>query len=47
MYAAKRNGGNRIALAGAVYGAEEKDEIPFRPTVSEGDSELGAEPLGR
>jgi diguanylate cyclase (GGDEF)-like protein len=33
MYAAKRNGGNRIALAGAVGGTyESKDEIPFRPT---------------
>ena len=34
MYAAKRNGGNRIALAGAVdvaYDGESKDEIPFRP----------------
>jgi diguanylate cyclase (GGDEF)-like protein len=36
MYAAKRNGGNRIALAGAVDGAHDgdsKDEIPFRPRV--------------
>ncbi len=36
MYAAKRNGGNRIALAGALDGAhdgESKDEIPFRPKV--------------
>ena len=35
MYAAKRNGGNRIALAGAVDGARDgrgKNEIPLRPT---------------
>jgi diguanylate cyclase (GGDEF)-like protein len=47
MYAAKRNGGNRIALAGAVDGADGKGEIPFRPTVFDGDSELDAESLGR
>lgn len=47
MYAAKRNGGNRIALASSVYGAAGNDEIPFRPTVFDGDSEFGAEPLGR
>ena len=36
MYAAKRNGGNRIALAGAVNAAHhgaQQDEIPFLATA--------------
>ncbi len=50
MYAAKRNGGNRIALAGAIdgaYGVDHKGEIPFRPTAFDEGSEIGAESLGR
>lgn len=43
MYAAKRNGGNRIALAGAPNRAEpgqSRDEIPFRPRqLTEFDAE--------
>ncbi|WP_292975136.1 GGDEF domain-containing protein [Mycobacterium sp.] len=47
MYAAKRNGGNRIALAGAPNRAEpgqSRDEIPFRPGEL---TELDAESLER
>jgi diguanylate cyclase (GGDEF)-like protein len=47
MYAAKRNGGNRIALAGAAkdgYGGERPDDIPFRPKQLD-DGVLGADPL--
>jgi diguanylate cyclase (GGDEF)-like protein len=49
MYAAKRNGGNRIALSGAVGPAESRqlpDEIPFRPLELGNNSGLGAESLG-
>ncbi len=46
MYAAKRNGGNRIALAGAHPG-DQKDEIPFRPNRLAQDSELDAESPAR
>ncbi|WIM87795.1 GGDEF domain-containing protein [Candidatus Mycobacterium wuenschmannii] len=45
MYAAKRNGGNRIALAGAIDGVAQdgvKDEIPFRPTGLTEQTEIGA-----
>jgi hypothetical protein len=45
MYAAKRNGGNRIALAGAVDG-DTDHEIPFRPTSLKEQSEIDAESLG-
>jgi hypothetical protein len=45
MYAAKRDGGNRIALAGAVDGDAER-EIPFRPTVLKEQSEIDAKSLG-
>jgi len=50
MYAAKRNGGNRIALAGPVdgaHGGDRRAEMPFRPTAFGGDSEIDAESLGR
>lgn len=49
MYAAKRNGGNRIALSGAVDAAEADelpDEISFRPLELE-DPGRDAESLGR
>lgn len=49
MYAAKRNGGNRIALAGAVGAAHDghhQDEIPFRPTALKERSGLDANSLG-
>ena len=46
MYAAKRNGGNRIALAGAVDGADLKGEISFKTGTSGGDCEVDAESLG-
>jgi GGDEF domain-containing protein len=46
MYAAKRDGGNRIALAEAVDGDVER-EIPFRPTGVKDQSEIDAESLGR
>jgi diguanylate cyclase (GGDEF)-like protein len=49
MYAAKRNGGNRIALAGAVdgsYAGDDQGEIPFRPTVPKDPGEIDAEALG-
>jgi diguanylate cyclase (GGDEF)-like protein len=49
MYAAKRNGGNRIALAGAVDGAYDgnrKGEIPFLPAVSQDQAEIDAEAMG-
>jgi diguanylate cyclase (GGDEF)-like protein len=49
MYAAKRNGGNRIALSGAASDAESSqlgDEIPFRPLELDDNSGLGAEFLG-
>lgn len=45
MYAAKRNGGNRIALAGTVDGGPDghlKSEIPFRPTDFDDHSEVDA-----
>jgi diguanylate cyclase (GGDEF)-like protein len=45
MYAAKRDGGNRIALAGAVDGDAER-EIPFRPTVLKEQGEIDAKSLG-
>jgi hypothetical protein len=45
MYAAKRNGGNRIALAGAVDGDSEH-EIPSRPTGVTEQGEVDAESLG-
>jgi diguanylate cyclase (GGDEF)-like protein len=45
MYAAKHNGGNRIALAGAVDGYAER-EIPFRPTGVKDQREIDAESLG-
>jgi diguanylate cyclase (GGDEF)-like protein len=47
MYAAKRNGGNRIALGAAVSAADpsrQHNEIPFRPTQL-GVSALGSDPL--
>lgn len=49
MYAAKRNGGNRIALADAVDGApdgQRQTEIPFGPTAFKDIGELDAESLG-
>jgi diguanylate cyclase (GGDEF)-like protein len=50
MYAAKRNGGNRIALSSGVVGAAEPDqlpaEIPFRPLELGNNSGLGADSLG-
>jgi diguanylate cyclase (GGDEF)-like protein len=49
MYAAKRNGGNRIALSDVVGDAEFsqlRDEIPFRPLELGDNSGLGAESLG-
>jgi hypothetical protein len=49
MYAAKRNGGNRIALSVVVSDAESSqlpDEIPFRPLELGDNSGLGAESLG-
>jgi diguanylate cyclase (GGDEF)-like protein len=49
MYAAKRNGGNRIALAGAVddgHASETKDEIPFRPRDLKEQGDVDAEALG-
>ncbi len=49
MYAAKRNGGNRIALAGAVDGGSEGDridEIPLTPTGSKEPGEIDVEALG-
>jgi diguanylate cyclase (GGDEF)-like protein len=49
MYAAKRNGGNRIALAGAVdggYDGNRKGEIPFLPAVPQDRAEIDAEALG-
>jgi diguanylate cyclase (GGDEF)-like protein len=49
MYAAKRNGGNRIALRGVVGAAEPDqlpDEIPFRPIELGNNSGLGADSLG-
>ncbi len=49
MYAAKRNGGNRIALAAAVDGGNEGDqidEIAFRPTGVKEPDELDVEALG-
>jgi diguanylate cyclase (GGDEF)-like protein len=49
MYAAKRNGGNRIALGGVVNVAHpgQQDEIPFRPTRLNDHRGLDPEPLGR
>jgi diguanylate cyclase (GGDEF)-like protein len=47
MYAAKRNGGNRIALGAAFNAASSSsqlDEIPFRP-IQFGGSVLGTDPL--
>ena len=47
MYAAKRNGGNRIALGGATDAASpgrRQDEIHFRPMQFD-DSALGTDPL--
>lgn len=49
MYAAKRNGGNRIALASAVDAAldgQHQTEIPFGPTALNDRSGLDAKPLG-
>lgn len=49
MYAAKRNGGNRIALAGAVDAAQDglqQAEIPFGPTTLEHRGAVDAEHLG-
>jgi diguanylate cyclase (GGDEF)-like protein len=45
MYAAKRSGGNRIALAGGV-GGDVEHEITFRPTILKDQREIDAEPLG-
>jgi diguanylate cyclase (GGDEF)-like protein len=45
MYAAKRSGGNRFALAGAADGDSEH-EIPFRPTGVTEQGEVDAESLG-
>jgi diguanylate cyclase (GGDEF)-like protein len=45
MYAAKRNGGNRIALAGAADGDAEH-EIPFRPINLTEQGDVDAEALG-
>jgi hypothetical protein len=49
MYAAKRNGGNRIALSGVIDAAESSqlpDESPFRPLELGNNSGLGADSLG-
>jgi diguanylate cyclase (GGDEF)-like protein len=49
MYAAKRSGGNRIALGGAVqlpHAGRRRDEIPFRSKGLADHRDLGAEPLG-
>ena len=49
MYAAKRNGGNRIALAGAVdggYAGDDKGEIPFGLTTLKDQGEIDVEALG-
>ncbi len=48
MYAAKRSGGNRIALSGVVDGVDSSrlpNEIPFRPIELGDNSGLGAESL--
>jgi diguanylate cyclase (GGDEF)-like protein len=45
MYAAKRNGGNRIAMAGAVDDDAEH-EIPSRTTGSKEHSEIDSESMG-
>jgi diguanylate cyclase (GGDEF)-like protein len=50
MYAAKRNGGNRIALDSAVergYDGSRRDEIPLGSTLLKDQSEIDAEALGR
>jgi diguanylate cyclase (GGDEF)-like protein len=49
MYAAKRNGGNRIAFAGAVDAAldgPQQAEIPFGPTTLKDRDAVDAERLG-
>ena len=49
MYAAKRNGGNRIALASAVdggYGDDAKRGIPLRSTSLKDQEDADADALG-